>query len=293
MIVNIIEESGNEGLIIVASGGQSRNRDYMTGKAIRLNPAGMRIDGFSKNGIVLWQHDDYLPVGRGNLRLHEGMLVSDKVEFHRMKIGQFDTGVIADLWEGGFLKATSVRLSLSPEDEANIVELEHEIFIPSGEVSEFSIVSIPADRDAVRQQLEQMQASTAMRQMFSEETYMQEDGVLPVAQAPIALESEQNDDAVSEIVLDASVIAEAISADATAVGVIAQAVLKSILSQPDVIRQALAIGNEPRPVRTVLRIVKSADAPAPPAPVEVAQAVAAAPPLPKRRLDPIVSLVRS
>ncbi len=156
----------NNGRIVVASGTKSRNRDYYTGKPYRLVPSGMRFDAWGKTGLVLYMHNFNIPLGRNSLYLEDGKLYSpDAIDFHRMvvpiattnwigdAIGEFDTGVIADLWEDLYLNSVSIHIMMTLEDEENIVELEDEILIPTSEVIEYSVVTVPGDREANRERL--------------------------------------------------------------------------------------------------------------------------------------------
>lgn len=159
------EPERDKGRVLVASGGRSRNRDWFTGKPYRLVPLGMRIDNWKKNPLVLWMHDFNIPLAKGELFLEDNKLWAyDTLEFHRRVIplaigflgsavGEFDTGVIADLWEEEFYNAVSIHVMLSREDEAEMIEEEDEIVFPFTEVIEFSIVTVPGDPDAVREEL--------------------------------------------------------------------------------------------------------------------------------------------
>jgi len=158
------EPQREEGRVLVASGGRSRNRDWWTNKNYRLVPMGMRIENWEKNPLVLWMHDFNIPLAKANLFIEDNKLwADDDLKFHRRKIplaigwlgsavGEFDTGVIADLWEEEFYNAVSIHVLLSREDEDEIIEEEDEIIFPFSEVIEFSIVTIPGDPDAVREE---------------------------------------------------------------------------------------------------------------------------------------------
>lgn len=158
------EETVREkGRVLVASGGRSRNRDYWTGKAYRLDPAGMRLENWQKNPLFFYQHHMGIPLAKAEMFLENGQLWAfDDFEFHRKEVpvfnffgfGMFDTNAIAELWEEKFLNAVSIHIILSKEDEENIVELEEEILIPTSEVIEASIVTVPGDPAATREEEE-------------------------------------------------------------------------------------------------------------------------------------------
>ena len=158
------ESDRSEGRILVASGTQSRNRDYYTGKPYRIVPSGMRYDAWAKAGLVLYMHNFNIPLGRGSLFLEDGQLFApDTIDFHRKTIpiatnnwigdavGEFNTEKIAELWEERWLNSVSIHIMFTQEDEKNVVELEDELLIPTSEVIEFSIVTIPGDREANRE----------------------------------------------------------------------------------------------------------------------------------------------
>lgn len=154
------------GRILVVSGTQSRNRDWDTGKPYRLLPGGMRFDAWGKTGLVLYMHNFNIPLAKGSLFLEEGKLwAPDTLDFHRRvvpvatqnwigdAIGEIDTGVIADLWEEKYLNSVSIHIMMTQEDELNIVETAEEILIPTSEVIEFSVVTVPGDREANRERM--------------------------------------------------------------------------------------------------------------------------------------------
>lgn len=159
------EPQREEGRVLVASGGRSRNRDWYTGKPYRLVPLGMRIENWQKNPLVFWMHDFDIPLAKGELFIEDNKLWAyDNLQFHRKTIplaigwlgravGEFDTGVIADLWEEEFYNAVSIHVMLNRDDEEEMIEEEDEIVFPFSEVIEFSIVTVPGDPDAVREEL--------------------------------------------------------------------------------------------------------------------------------------------
>lgn len=187
------EEEGGRGRVLVASGTRARNRDFWTGKPYRLLPDGMRTGAWEANGgLVLWMHNFNIPLGRGEMFLDGGQLWAwDDINFHGKVIpiatqnwigdavGTFDTGVIADLWQERILNAVSIHVMFTPEDEENIVETDEEIIIPTSEVIEFSIVTVPGDREAVRQNLQQAGMQQELAQLVCD------NGVCDVVRAPV------------------------------------------------------------------------------------------------------------
>lgn len=166
----------NKDRVVVVSGNRTRNRDWFSNKPFRIIPGGVRTNKWLKNNVVLWLHNFNIPVGIAGIKLEGNQLVVDgNINFHRKilpiaaegignAVGEFDTGVIAALWEEGYLNATSVHLSFSPEDEEAIIELDSEVVIPQSEMIEFSIVTVPGDADATRERMLQLGASPQMVQ---------------------------------------------------------------------------------------------------------------------------------
>jgi len=148
--------------VVVASGSRSRNRDRYSGKPIRLVPAGMRLQGWRANPLILWHHNFEIPLAVADFVLREGKLWAENFNFHRRiipiatqnfigdAIGVFDTSVMADLWRDRYLNAMSIHVMFEPSDEDNIIETDDEIVFMTSEVLEGSIVTIPGDRDSVR-----------------------------------------------------------------------------------------------------------------------------------------------
>jgi hypothetical protein len=146
--------------VLVASGSQSRNRDWWSGKHYRLVPSGMRLEWWEKNPVFFYMHNFGIPMAKGIMYLEDGKLwAEDDFDFHRkvipvatrLGVADFDTGVIADLWEEKYLNAVSIHVMLTREDEKVVVESEDEILFPVSEVIEASIVTVPGDREAVRE----------------------------------------------------------------------------------------------------------------------------------------------
>ncbi len=157
------DEVREKGRVLVASGGLSRNRDFWTGKAYRLVPSGMRLENWQKNPLIFYMHHMGIPLAKAEMFLEGGQLWAlDDFEFHRKEVpvfnmfgfGSFDTNAIAELWEERFLNAVSIHIILSKQDEEAIVETEDEILIPVSEVIEASVVTVPGDPAATREEEE-------------------------------------------------------------------------------------------------------------------------------------------
>lgn len=159
---SLVIADNKKGAITVASGDTTRNRHMFSNKHIQVVPGGIRLNAWRKNPVVLWQHNQNIPIGTAQLSIVDGKLVADSISFHRKSVPvlsetgsseSFDTSIIAELWDEGFLNATSLHVIFSPEDEARAFEANDRFVIPSSELIEFSIVTIPADRDAIRERM--------------------------------------------------------------------------------------------------------------------------------------------
>lgn len=245
----LTENERVDGRVLLASGNRTRNRDFWTGKVIRIDPNGVRLDSWRKNNLVVYMHNMSIPLATAEAELIDGMLWGSNLKFHRKKIpiagweiGEFDTSVIADLWEEGFLNATSIHVIFTPEDEKNIVETEEEIFFPTSELIEWSIVTVGADREAVRQELSDRGVCSGITQCLlpppaetpGREVTMSEEVVEQVVEEEEVIEPETiEDEPVEEVeedvemVLDVTEVAQAIAASPEALLILAQALAGS------------------------------------------------------------------
>lgn len=136
--------------VIIAANQKSRN------PIMQLNLKGGDFSNYKKNPVVLWNHDDGsplmggtgsagLPVGR-TLRI--GLNEDEKIEaeFEFLKGDPFAARV-ENAWNQGFLQAASIRwLPLETR------ELENgDILSEKWDMLEWSIVTIPADPDTLKQ----------------------------------------------------------------------------------------------------------------------------------------------
>jgi HK97 family phage prohead protease len=156
------KESGDECLIrrtleteIKASGEDARVLDFtISTKSVdrygdTVNPEGWKLKAYKKNPVVLWMHDNsLLPVGKAtNVRVEDGKLKS-RVEFTPMGMLAFNDTVYQML-KDGYLSATSVgfvplkyNFSEDPKRQLGIDFVEQELL-------EFSIVTVPANAEAL------------------------------------------------------------------------------------------------------------------------------------------------
>ena len=151
-------------LVLLNGGGTSRNRDWGSGKSIRLVPDGIRTDSFDANPLVLYMHNSYIPLGKSRVFKAEGKLWGDRISFHRKRVpvppgwsdgmSKFDTALIADLWDEGWIKGASVQLNYTDDDIRNFTETEDELVIPTSELVEWTVYTIPAERASLKQRFE-------------------------------------------------------------------------------------------------------------------------------------------
>lgn len=151
-------KKGSDGRVVAASGKMTRNRDFWSGKNIRLIPTGIRIDSYNQgNNPLLYNHWADWVLGTATASHESGMLMAEP-KWHRKKIPiqngtEVDTSVLADLWDAGVLKAVSVRVGMTKDDMEQITETDTEVIIPSSELYEISVTGLQADPAAVRQSL--------------------------------------------------------------------------------------------------------------------------------------------
>lgn len=110
---------------------------------------GWKLDNYRKNPVVLWGHDaSSLPLGKSTKIWTEGGKLKSDVEFTPKGELRFNDSVLS-LLKGGFLNATSVgfqplkyAFSKDPARQFGIDFVEQELM-------EFSVVSIPANPEAL------------------------------------------------------------------------------------------------------------------------------------------------
>lgn len=110
---------------------------------------GWKLTNFRKNPVVLWMHDNtMLPVGKAsNVRVEDGALKA-RVTFTPSGMVKYND-IVLEMLKGGFLSATSVGFAPikyafvdKPDRQFGIDFLEQELL-------EFSIVTVPANAEAL------------------------------------------------------------------------------------------------------------------------------------------------
>jgi HK97 family phage prohead protease len=145
----------------------------------RIDQAGWELENFKKNPVLLWDHTNwYLPVGRvDNVRIEENELKGNMV-FTPKSIPQSGMGpqgyVVGELIRTGFLFAGSVGMLVKRVEFQDDTE---EVILRKQELLEFSIVTVPANPNAlVQNSFKQNYSLPMMRDAL-------EQGILPMAKS--------------------------------------------------------------------------------------------------------------
>lgn len=218
---HIEQTKPSEGRMVVASGNPLRHLDWFSGKHFILKPSGIRLEPWLINPQFWWKHDSSIPLGTSDLSLetNEGKprLVADNIRFHRMKIpvsgwslGDFDTGIIADLYDSGVLRASSVQVFFTADDMERMYEDQTNVIIPSSELIEWSLVTAPADRDAVRLSLDGLGVDNQLTQLILGDALRLKTADRPIEIAASAQENttmeEETQTAEEEFAMSAEVV---------------------------------------------------------------------------------------
>jgi len=113
---------------------------------------GMKTSNFMKNPVVLKNHQsDAMPVGKVQRIITEGDELVAEGNFAPSEDGQ----MLRQLWEKGFLNTSSI--GFIPEEVKDIDDVTH---ITRSELLELSLVSVPANQDALRRTFDEEQVKT-------------------------------------------------------------------------------------------------------------------------------------
>ena len=126
-------------------------------------------------------------------------MIAENIRFHRRKLslsgwtaGEFDTGVIADLYDAGVIRASSVQVMFTAEDIARVFETEEHIILPSSELIEWSLVTAPADREAVRLSLSGLGVNDQLATLLLGEAARENSGPVAIT-SPAETETTMNE----------------------------------------------------------------------------------------------------
>ena len=137
-------EDGSAHRMVIAANELSRNGDD-------LNLRGISFKDYRKNPVVLWAHDSYsgIPIAK-TLRIghdDQGRIVAD-FEFNS---GDEFAARVENAWNGGFIRAASIRFMPTKVVEVRNEDGEVERFrVDKSDLLEWSLVPVPADPDSVR-----------------------------------------------------------------------------------------------------------------------------------------------
>ena len=116
-----------------------------------ISQKGWNLDSYRENPVILWQHrSDLAPIGRGTVKIHNDSLLID-VEFDTDP----QSAEIARKAAAGFINAVSVGFNPIKSVPRSDLPSDHfaygekGLYFESSELLEVSMVSIPANGDAV------------------------------------------------------------------------------------------------------------------------------------------------
>jgi len=110
---------------------------------------GWKLDTYRKNPVVLWAHDaSMLPIGKAtNIRVEDGKLKA-RAQFMPREMSGMSNAVF-EMIRGGFLSATSVGFAPVKYAFSDAAERKFGIDFIEQELLEFSVVTIPANAEAL------------------------------------------------------------------------------------------------------------------------------------------------
>ena len=199
-------------------------------------PSGIEYTAYLKNPIVLAQHNaDEWPIGKCLGFMMNGENLEATLQFHRLTE---EACVVADLVAAGYVKAVSVGI-IPTESEEQTIDGKKVIVYPKSELVEFSVVSIPANRDAlIKKSIKELFKSLkkVTRMLTPEQTQAITDNFLPILQ-----------DAALTYLRDELGIAEEEAAAAAEAGTLAAAEAMLVVLNGDAPEVAPTATEEPAP----------------------------------------------
>lgn len=205
-------------------------------------PSGIEYTAYLKNPIVLAQHNaDEWPIGKCLGFMMNGENLEATLQFHRLTE---EACIVADLVAAGYVKAVSVGI-IPTESEEQTIDGKKVIVYTKSELVEFSVVSIPANRDAlIKKSIKELFKSLkkVTRMLTPEQTQAITDNFLPILQ-----------DAALTYLRDELGIAEEEAAAAAEAGTLAAAEAMLVVLN----------GNAPEVAPTATEEPAPTDAPAP------------------------------
>ena len=199
-------------------------------------PSGINYTAYLNNPIVLAQHNaDEWPIGKCLGFMMNGENLEATLQLHRITDEACE---VADLVAAGYVKAVSVGIIPTESEEQTIDGKKVTIYTKS-ELVEFSVVSIPANRDAlIKKSIKELFKSLkkVTRMLTPEQTQAITDNFLPILQ-----------DAALTYLRDELGIAEEEAAKAAEAGTLAAAEAMLVVLNGDAPEVAPTATEEPAP----------------------------------------------
>lgn len=199
-------------------------------------PSGINYTSYLNNPIVLAQHNaDEWPIGKCLGFMMNGENLEATLQLHRITDEACE---VADLVAAGYVKAVSVGIIPTESEEQTIDGKKVTVYTKS-ELVEFSVVSIPANRDAlIKKSIKELFKSLkkVTRMLTPEQTQAITDNFLPILQ-----------DAALTYLRDELGIAEEEAAKAAEAGTLAAAEAMLVVLNGDAPEVAPTATEEPAP----------------------------------------------
>lgn len=200
-------------------------------------PSGIEYSAYLKNPIVLAQHNaDEWPIGKCLGFAMNGENLEATLQLHRITEEACE---VADLVAAGYVKAVSVGI-IPTESEEQTIDGKKVMIYTKSELVEFSVVSIPANRDAlIKKSIKELFKSLkkVTRMLTPEQTQAITDNFLPILQ-----------DAALTYLRDELGIAEEEAAKAAEAGTLAAAEAMLVVLNGDAPEVAPTATEEPAPI---------------------------------------------
>lgn len=142
--IKVLDHRKDGGRIVISTGSVDRDKD-------RVFPQGAKVENFLKNPVVLWGHnyfDAAALIGRANsVEINETGIVAD----FTLRAAASDSdpqNIVLLLWEKEFVRASSI--GFMPDSAGMVPNDFGGMDFVSWELLEFSLVSVPANADALR-----------------------------------------------------------------------------------------------------------------------------------------------
>lgn len=199
-------------------------------------PSGIEYTAYLNNPIVLAQHNaDEWPIGKCLGFMMNGENLEATLQLHRITDEACE---VADLVAAGYVKAVSVGIIPTESEEQTIDGKKVTVYTKS-ELVEFSVVSIPANRDAlIKKSIKELFKSLkkVTRMLTPEQTQAITDNFLPILQ-----------DAALTYLRDELGIAEEEAAKAAEAGTLAAAEAMLVVLNGDAPEVAPTATEQPAP----------------------------------------------